>query len=274
MSRHRLGAAAILAVLTVALTSCGGPEQPTTTLLPLPASTPTAEPTKPATKPKKKPKTITPVVPASLPRQVGTGPAGSMLATGNSSVALTFDDGPDPVYTPKMLEVLKKHRVTATFCVVGKRVRMYPGLVKRIVAEGHTICNHSWDHNIKLGKEDRKDILQDLTATNAAIHAAAPEAEIKYFRAPGGYFTTRLVEQARRLGMKSLYWSVDTRDWQFSKYPRGTQMVNHIVACIQTETRRGSIILAHDFQKPDTVTAMAKVLPWLKENVKLVALPT
>jgi peptidoglycan/xylan/chitin deacetylase (PgdA/CDA1 family) len=267
---RRLGAVALAATAAFALTSCAEPDRGTSSLEQPIASFPATSPTP---KPRPKPKPIVPVVPAKLPLDSAHGPAGAMAITGSASVALTFDDGPDPVYTPQMLDVLKKNRAKATFCIVGKRAKAYPGLVRRIVSEGHTLCNHSWAHSMVLGKQPKEDILKDLTLTNKAIRAAAPDAKIKYFRAPGGYFSSRLVGVAKSLGMRSLYWSVDTRDWEFSMYGRGWSMEYHILACIQTQTRRGSIILAHDFRKPDTVAAMAKALPWLTKSVKLIRLP-
>lgn len=197
-----------------------------------------------------------------------------MRATGNSTVALTFDDGPDPVNTPKMLDLLKKNGVKATFCVVGFRARDRGDLIRRIVAEGHTICNHSWQHLMNLGELTDEAILNDLKATSSAILKAAPRAKIKYFRAPGGNFTPRLVQLAKSLGMTSLYWSIDTRDWEFSVYGHGATMVEHIISTVKTQTRPGAIVLSHDNLKPDTVTAYATLLPWLKPRFRLVALPT
>jgi peptidoglycan/xylan/chitin deacetylase (PgdA/CDA1 family) len=189
-------------------------------------------------------------------------------------VALTFDDGPDPVNTPKLLDLLKKNGVKATFCVVGYRVRDHPELVRRMVNEGHTICNHSWQHLFDLSQRSDDYILNDLRATNNAIKAAAPKAKIKYFRAPGGNFTTHLVALAKQLGMTSIYWAVDTRDWDFPTYGHGTTMVNHIIYWVKTYTRRGAIVLSHDNLKPDTVTAYATLLPWLKARFKLIRMPT
>src|SRR4030095_15932219 len=183
---------------------------------PTPTPKPSPKPS-PSAKPKPKPtatKTAT-AQPVRLGRVGGYGPAGSLRATGSSAVALTFDDGPDPVNTPKLLDLLKKNGVKATFCVVGFRARDHPDLIRRIVNEGHTICNHSWQHLMDLGQRTDDYVLQDLQATNNAIRAAAPKAKIKYFRAPGGNFTTGLVALAKRLGMTSIYWAVDTRDWEF-----------------------------------------------------------
>jgi peptidoglycan-N-acetylglucosamine deacetylase len=259
--RSRPGVAALAVVVALLFTACASDPQPRTGAPPHPtkiirATTPPG-----------------PVVPAKLPRASGVGPGGAAKSTNSANVALTFDDGPDPVYTPRMLSLLKKQKVKATFCLVGIRARAYPSLVRRIVAEGHTLCNHTWRHRWDLSKQTNEVILSDLQATNRAIRAAAPRAKIKYFRAAGGTFNRRLVRLANALGMKSIYWSLDTRDWEFAKYGHGKTMVDHIVTTLQTRTRQGAIILAHDFRKPDTVAAFTRVLPWLKRNFKLIALP-
>lgn len=205
----------------------------------------------------------------------GSGPAGSLRSTGTPNVALTFDDGPDPVNTPKLLDMLKQCGVKATFCLVGFRARDRPELVRRIVAEGHTVCNHSWQHLLDLAADKRTDeyIKHDLQATTNAILKAAPNAKVQYFRAPGGNFTPRLVQIAKDLGMKSIYWSLDTRDWERSVFGTGSRMVNHIISAVESGTRPGAIVLSHDNGKPDTITAYRTLLPWLKARFKLIALP-
>jgi peptidoglycan/xylan/chitin deacetylase (PgdA/CDA1 family) len=288
---HPVQAAVVLATLTVTLLgavactakpaqTAAAPspsgsivtEEPTPEPTPTPSLELTPEPTAPP-KTTAPPPPPAPVVPVNLPMQTGTGPAGSLRSTGSESVALTFDDGPDPVYTPQMLDLLKAHGVKATFCLIGRLADAYPAIVARIAAEGHTLCNHTWSHSLDLGKQTKEVMLNDLMATSNVIHKAAPGAPIKYFRAPGGYFTTTLVEVATSLGMRSMYWGVDTRDWETSKWGTGQTMVNHIVSVIETKTRRGSIILSHDAHKPDTLAAYKQVLPWLQANVKLIPMP-
>ena len=195
-----------------------------------------------------------------------------MTITGTDGVALTFDDGPDPTYTPQILDLLSEHNVKATFCLVGRLARAYPDLVRRIAADGHTLCNHTWAHALDIGQQSKEAILKDLVDTNNAIRAAVPNAPIRYFRAPGGNFTPVLVGMAGSLGMHSIYWSVDPKDWDFTKYGRGQSMVDHIIATIQAKVRPGAIVLSHDYMKPDTVAAYKTLLPWLKANVTLVAL--
>ena len=140
------------------------------------------------------------------------------------------------------------------------------------MAEGHTIRDHTWNHSLTIGKQTDAVIPADLRATNAAIHAAH-KAKIKYFRAPGGNFTTRLVKDAASLGMKSIYWAVDPRDWDFPHYGHGQSMVNHIISAVERGVRPGSIVLSHDYRKPDTLAAYRVLLPWLKKYFTLVALP-
>lgn len=241
------------------------------TVEPAPPSTSTAPPRPSATPPPAPPVVVNP---ASLPAATNHGPFGSMATTGTKSVALTFDDGPEPVGTPQILDLLKANGVKATFCLVGRQANAYPGLVRRIVAEGHTLCNHTYNHPTDLGKKTQDVMLKEIQDTSNAIRRAVPNAVIKYFRAPGGNFTAELVSVAASRGMRPLYWSLDTRDWEFSKYPKGSAMTNHIIAVVQSKIRRGSIILSHDYKKPDTIAAYRKLLPWLKANVTLVPLPT
>lgn len=234
----------------------------------------TTSPKPPSAKPPTGPISCRGTVPLSRPIATGTGPGGSLMTTGTQSVALTFDDGPDPINTPKILDMLKQCGVKATFCLVGFRARDRPDLVRRIYDEGHTICNHSWQHLFDLAKRPDDYILRDLNKTNNEIHKIVPGAPISYFRAPGGNFTQHLVDLAGSLGMKSIYWKIDPRDWESAKYGKGSSMVNHIVSVIEAQTRPGVIILSHDNGKPDTITAYRTLLPWLKARFTLIALPT
>jgi peptidoglycan/xylan/chitin deacetylase (PgdA/CDA1 family) len=216
---------------------------------------------------------VTPTHSATVKSRKGSGPAGSFMATGTSAVALTFDDGPDPVQTPKILDLLAAEHVKATFCLVGQNVAAHPDLVARIVAEGHTVCDHSWSHSLTLGRQKPAVIRADLERTNAAILAAAPSAQIKYMRAPGGNFTPAFVKVITAMGMKPIYWSVDPRDWD---HPAGETDAAHrakVIRMVEKETHRGSIVLSHDYGQPDTITAYASLLPWLEKHFRLIALP-
>jgi peptidoglycan/xylan/chitin deacetylase (PgdA/CDA1 family) len=203
----------------------------------------------------------------------GVGPAGSQRLTGSDAVALTFDDGPDPQYTPQLLDVLRQHNVQATFSMIGSRVRDYPDVVRRVVAEGHNLSNHSWQHLMDLGQRPACYQNHDLWATLGWFHSAVPDAPIRYFRAPGGNFSPGLVQVAASLGMSALYWDVDPRDWDATTYGHGQPMVDHIVSVVKRTTRPGSIILSHDRVRPDTIAAYRILLPWLKDHFHIARLP-
>jgi peptidoglycan/xylan/chitin deacetylase (PgdA/CDA1 family) len=209
----------------------------------------------------------------NLINQAGTGPAGSHTRTGSADVALTFDDGPDPTLTPKILDLLKANGIKATFCLVGKQVKQYPNLVRRIAAEGHTLCDHTYSHQNDLGKQSTAAMTKELVDTLELIQAAAPGTPIQYFRAPGGNYTPALVAVAHSLGLTSIYWAVDPRDWDNQHYGTGARMVDHIVAVVESRTGPGAIVLSHDLKVPDTITAYATLLPWLKARFTLVCLP-
>ncbi|MEU8236789.1 polysaccharide deacetylase family protein [Actinoplanes missouriensis] len=196
----------------------------------------------------------------------GDGPANSLVTTGSRTVTLSFDDGPDPNETPKILDILAKYQVKAVFCLVGSQAQKHPDLVRKITEAGHVLCNHTWDHDLKIGKKKPEQILRDLDRTNAAIRAAVPGAAIPYFRAPGGNFTVRLVDVAYSSGMTSLYWDVDPRDWYHPAGESGADHVKRVVAEVKKNTRPGSIILSHDFNQPATTTAYQQLMPWLTSN--------
>ncbi len=189
-------------------------------------------------------------------------------STGSVAVALTFDDGPHPTYTPQILDLLQQQGVKATFCLVGVQVRKYPQLVARIVKEGHTLCNHSWKHDEALGKKTPDQILADLARTNAEIRKAVPGARISYYRQPGGVWTPQIVNAARTLGMIPLGWGVDPRDWD----KPGTQA---IISKVTEHTHAGSIVLMHDGggDRTQTLAACHTLIPWIKARFKLTPMP-
>ena len=197
------------------------------------------------------------------------GPGHSLRITGSTAVALTFDDGPDPEQTPRILALLEQYQIKATFCLVGRQVEKHPEVVRQIVAAGHTLCNHTWNHSLTIGKDKPEQIQADLARTSAAIRAAVPDAKIPFFRAPGGNFTDRLVGVAAAGGMTSLYWQVDPQDWDHKTGETDAAHITRVIAEVKKHVRPGSIVLSHDFNQPDTIVAYAKLLPWLHDNFAL-----
>ena len=166
-------------------------------------------------------------------------------------IAMTFDDGPHPTQTPRLLEMLKQRGIKATFYCVGECVAEYPEIAKRIVEEGHEIANHSWNHP-NLIPMSESAVRDQLERTHQVIKQATG-VEPKTFRPPYGNFTQRQRNWANATyGYKIILWDVDTLDWQHHN-PAKTESI------ALAQTRAGSIVLQHDIHKT-TVDAMPATL--------------
>ncbi|MCY0869520.1 MAG: polysaccharide deacetylase family protein [Firmicutes bacterium] len=151
-------------------------------------------------------------------------------------VALTFDDGPDDVYTPQILQVLRKLHVRATFFVIGEHVRAYPRIAQEIVREGHAIGNHTWDHpDLRTVSKERLE--WEVTSGDREL-VRATGLHTNLFRAPYGAVDERLLQTLRRLHYHAFNWSVDTNDWR-------SLPANRIRTTILHEVGPGAIILQH-----------------------------
>ena len=172
------------------------------------------------------------------------------------AIALTIDDGPDPVYTPQVLRVLHRYRVTATFSMIGLHVAAYPHLARAVAEEGHSIANHTWTHSDLVHMPAHR-LHTELARTSHAIHAATG-VHPQLFRAPYGAWSAAVIRQCEHMGMVPMDWSVDPRDW-------ARPGVRSIVSNIMHNTRPGSIILEHDGggNRSQTVDALRIVLPRL-----------
>jgi peptidoglycan/xylan/chitin deacetylase (PgdA/CDA1 family) len=209
----------------------------------------------------------TTTVPVSQPRAVLVPRSTPYQRTGSSAIALTFDDGPDPRWTPQTLAILRKYHVKATFCLIGSNVKKHPALVKKIVADGHALCNHTMHHDEHLRDKSQATILADMRQTSALITKASGGIKPRYFRAPGGNWSPKVVADARSLGMASLGWQVDPRDW--AKPPAST-----IVARVRAGAKPGSIILMHDGggDRSRSVAALKILVPVLKQKHRIIRL--
>lgn len=182
------------------------------------------------------------------------------ISTKKKVIALTFDDGPHPVYTPKILDILKKNNAKATFFIVGENVDKNKDILKRILSEGHEIGNHTFTHP-NTHKIAISRLRKEISDTDKAIFNATGEHP-KYFRSPGGFFDTEVVNLCNEFGYKFILWSwwQDTKDWRCPG-------VNKIVKQVLSRPHNGDIILFHDYVmgKSQTPQALEKVLPVLKE---------
>lgn len=179
-------------------------------------------------------------------------------SNGRRVVALTFDDGPGP-YTHQILDVLAAKHVHATFCQIGRQVGDYLQTERRIVAEGNSLCNHSWDH-IYARTTAAATIPEEIDRTNAAI-AGDCGVRPRLMRAPGGLWTPALFAALRARHMVPLGWAVDPDDW---KEPGTATIVSRVLAQVQP----GAVILMHDGggNRDQTVAALATIIDTLRSR--------
>jgi peptidoglycan/xylan/chitin deacetylase (PgdA/CDA1 family) len=162
-------------------------------------------------------------------------------------VAMTFDDGPHPQNTPRLLDMLRVRNIRATFFVIGNNVDRYPHIARRIVAEGHEIGNHTYTHR-KLTTLDDREVIKELEKTEQSI-IKATGVKPRTMRPPYGALSPRQRQLVySNLHYPTILWSVDPQDW---KRPGPSVVTSRILS----KTESGSIILAHDLHAP-TVDAM------------------
>jgi peptidoglycan/xylan/chitin deacetylase (PgdA/CDA1 family) len=158
-------------------------------------------------------------------------------------LALTFDDGPNPAWTPRLLELLASQDVHATFFLVGKFAQAEPQLVRRIVSAGHAIGNHSWSHpNLALTAAGRVE--EELTRTIQILEQIAGEP-VRLFRPPFGARRPHVLRTARRLGMIPVLWNAMTTDWS---EPSADRIAERLTRAIDRQQQRGwaANIVLHD----------------------------
>ncbi|GAB1645464.1 transglycosylase domain-containing protein [Krasilnikovia sp. MM14-A1259] len=193
-------------------------------------------------------------VPGKRPAPTGFEPVVHTAHDGKR-LALTFDDGPS-AQTPQVLDLLAKYHVRATFCMVGEEVARYPEVVKRIVAEGHALCNHSMHHD-DLGTLPPDKVADDIAATDAALAAAVPGATVTYFRAPYGDWGAS-AKVGAQLGHTPLGWVVDPDDWRLPG-------ADEIASRIEKQLTDRAVMLVHDGggDRRQTVDALTGLIPKL-----------
>jgi peptidoglycan-N-acetylglucosamine deacetylase len=173
-------------------------------------------------------------------------------------VSLTFDDGPGP-QTGAVLDVLDRYGIKATFCQIGMQVADYPDIERRITADGHTLCNHSWDHDEHLASKPAATIASEISRTQTVIKQYSGVAPV-WYRAPGGDFDgTTLRQQLVHFGTRPLGWGVDSEDW---RKPGVATIVKNVLSTVTP----GAIILFHDAggDRSQTLAALPQVIQALK----------
>ncbi|MFE7402221.1 polysaccharide deacetylase family protein [Streptomyces sp. NPDC057557] len=180
---------------------------------------------------------------------------------GARGVNITIDDGPDPVWTPRVLQLLKNNGVKATFCMVGTQAQAHPDLVKEVVAAGHRLCDHAVSHDTTMDTKSEAYQSQQILDAERMITKASGGVRPQYYRAPGGAFTPYSRQLAASRGMRPLGWNVDSKDFE-------RPGVDTMVATVKREISNGPTVLFHDAggDRSQTLAALREILPWLKQQ--------
>ena len=179
-------------------------------------------------------------------------------------IALTFDDGPYPPYTARLLDVLKEKKVCASFFLVASQAQRYPGLVRRMVRDGHTVGLHAYEHRdfLRLNGQEKK---ADLTRGKAILTELTGKPPV-FWRPPHGFRDPSVMAEAKRQGLTVVNWSVIPRDW--TGIDSGT-----IQERVLAQAEPGAIVLLHDGDSPfyrasrqATVEAVPLLIDALREK--------
>jgi len=182
------------------------------------------------------------------------------------AVGLTIDDGPDPDWTPKVLRLLDKYQMKATFCVVGIHADAYPRLVRDIHRAGHALVNHSYTHIQPFATQSEARIVSEITRTQRAIERAA-HVTPQLFRSPGGDWSHFVFRACAAYDLAPLDWDIDPMDWA---RPGVTKIRTRML-----HARPNDIVLCHDGggNRAETVRALRKVLPtWRRRGYTVIPL--
>jgi peptidoglycan-N-acetylglucosamine deacetylase len=182
---------------------------------------------------------------------VGQAPAGSP-----GVVYLTFDDGPAPAWTPRVLELLARYRARATFFVLGRSAAAYPDLVRQEFAAGHGVGNHTWSHRRLTGLTGGQ-LATEVGTTSAAIQRATG-APVRCLRPPYAVVDAASADRVRALGLRLVLWDIDTYDW---RGPGAGVIAGRVLGRV----RSGDVVLMHDGggNRGQTLAALEQVLATL-----------
>lgn len=189
--------------------------------------------------------------PAALPAAPPAEPSHGHQPT----VHLTFDDGPDPRWTPQVLAVLRRHGVRAVFFQVGQNVVAHPDLVRQIRSEGHLVGNHTWSH-ARLTDLRNRAIGGQLDRTDAALGG-----RVRCVRPPYGATDPRVADVIGARGQRAVLWDVDPQDWA---RPGADRIVRRVLGRVHD----GAVVLMHDGggDRSQTVAALEQVITRLREQ--------
>lgn len=189
-------------------------------------------------------------------------PTISSVSTTLPSIALTFDDGPHPETTPRILDVLAKYSAKATFFVIGKHVEAHRSVAERIVAEGHELGNHSWQHSYRQNLQRGGALSAEVLRAADSIRSITGRDGLPLYRAPVGIKSPELARVAHALNLTIVAWSIHSRDTIDSNATR-------VAARIVDRAQPGAIALLHDGHERAgrTRTHALEALPFILEGL-------
>jgi len=174
----------------------------------------------------------------------------------DKEIAITFDDGPHPVTTALLLDILKRSNVKATFFVVGRMAEQYPELLRRIRASGHQIACHTYSHSNLAGKTEQQT-MKELAMWEEAVDKVVGRGS-RYLRPPGGNYSRETISVVRKRGYVLTLWSVNPGDWSRAAPAR-------LIQCVQGKAHPGAVVLMHD-DGMNTVQALPTILKRLRAD--------
>ncbi len=204
---------------------------------------------------------------AASPRNTLFGPFFWRGTSRAGAVALTFDDGPDPAYTPSVLAILARYQAQATFFMLGERVRLYPALAREVSQAGHAVGSHC-EHHVSLLLASPARISREIVQAETAIEQATGR-QPWLLRPPYGFHPPLLSREAKRRGYLVVGWSISSQD-------SASLPAERIARRVLARVRSGSIVLLHDGrgQREETVKALPLILAGLRQrNLRCVTLP-
>jgi peptidoglycan-N-acetylmuramic acid deacetylase len=168
--------------------------------------------------------------------------------TNEKVIYLTFDAGYENGYTPVILDALKKHSVHVTFFLVGNYINTSPDLVKRMIAEGHNVGNHTFSHPNMSGISSLDSFRKELEDLEAAFEEITGEKMVKYYRPPQGKYSEDNLKMAQGMGYKTFFWSLAYVDWYNDKQPTKEYAFKKLLGRIHP----GAIVLLHATSKTNS----------------------
>jgi peptidoglycan-N-acetylglucosamine deacetylase len=177
----------------------------------------------------------------------------------DNAVALTIDDGPHPVWTPKVLRLLERLHVPAMFCLIGNQVLGHEDVARSIVAAGHQVSNHTWSHPAGIASLPEDQVRRELERAQDKIYGTTGHTP-GVFRSPGGAMSPAVLAAAARTGMVPVNWTDDPRDWT---KPGVQSITDRLLGA-----KAGHILLCHDGggDRSQTCAALATVIPALQQR--------